>query len=836
MKKEGLTADEVGLYLLARHAQERNALMAQRDPKRFGQDGGSGMTNDAAIYIMGDFQAQGKDQALMRVARMVDQIVQADRDLRLASGLISQQTYDDMTTKFNHYVPLRGFSEMDEGDAAAPRVGKGLSVSKREFQSATGRTSISDNPLYNVILQAEEGIVRAEKNRAAKTLLRLVQNNPNPDLWEVNKIKMKRVLGANGLVYSVPDTDTKFGDNVVIAKVGGVPQYIVLNSLPLAQAYTRLGAQVLGPVMQHFAKVGRFFSQLQTSRNPEFFLPNVARDVQEALWTALAEDKKLGARFVKNFLPSLNMAIRIAMGKATPQQLQIYDEWRLSGGKIGYNAFRDISEIAAEIDRLVGTADPLTWKNLPRKTKDAMLAPFRRLFQALDALSQPLENATRMAMFTAARESGYTPSKAANLARESTVNFTRRGAFGPKINALYMFYNASIQGTAKMVELAARNKVARAAYLSLIPLGFFMTLMNLAVSDDDAEEKWKKNYTNIPDYERQGFIIVKTGKGQNDYVKIPLAFGLKIPYFLGEQMAMVLFGQVKPQKAAVNVLTNTVDAFNPLGRGSTLNLIAPSLVDPLVDLFTNRNVFGRPIAPEKRPYNEGVPQSQQAFRSTSPTAISVAEMLNNATGGNKYKSGMLDLYPGWIEYSAGWLTGGLGRFTGSVYDWAKNSYEGVPTPIEKIPVLRRFSGPERTGPGESFRYYEVRTEFETKANEMRKAAAGLKKNPADKEARQTVRELGRELGGTITDKGTVDWAEGSPIAVINKTDKMIAEYRKQLDAVKNNKDLTAVARDTKNRQIEAQIERVQKLAQGRLARFSDKERKPGFAPLRGLID
>ena len=836
IKKEGLTADEVGLYLYARHAQERNILMAQRDPKRFGTDGGSGMSTAAAMAILGDFQAQNKDQALMRIAKMVDKIIEADRDLRLASGLISQQTYDDMVNKFNHYVPLRGFSEMDDGDPAAPRVGRGLSVSKREFQSATGRSSISDNPLLNVILQAEEGIVRAEKNRAAKALLRLAQNNPNPDLWEVNKVKMKRVLADNGLVYNVPDMDAKFGDNVVIAKVGGVPQYIVLNSVPLAQAYTRLGAQVLGPVWQQFGKVNRFFAQLQTSRNPEFFLPNVVRDVQEALWTALAEDKKLGARFVKNFLPSLNMAIRIAMGKATPQQLKIYDEWRLSGGKIGYNAFRDISEIAAEIDRIVGNADPLTWKNLPTKAKDAALAPFRRLFAALDALSQPLENATRMAMFTAARETGYTPSKAANLARESTVNFTRRGAWGPKIGALYMFYNAAVQGTVKTVQLVATNKAARAAYASLIPLGFFMTIMNLAVSDDDPEEKWKKNYANIPDYERKGFIIVKTGPGQNDYVKVPLAFGLKIPYYLGEQMAMVLFGQTKPQTAAANVLMNTVDAFNPLGQGSLLNLVAPSLLDPVVDLFTNKNVFGRPIVPEKREYNEGVPQSSQAFRTTSPTAISVAEMLNSATGGNKYRPGMLDLYPGWIEYSAGWLTGGLGRFTGSVYEWAKNTYQGVPTPIEKIPLARRFSGPERTGPGESFRYYETRTTFEEKANELRKAAAGLKKNPSDMQARTVVRELGRELGGQINQRGTIDWQDSSPISVINKTDKVIGEYRKQLDAIKKNEALTPVARDTRTRQVEAQIERVQKLAQARLARFTDKERKPVFAPLRGLID
>lgn len=836
IKKQNLTEEDVWLYLYARHARERNELMAQRDPKRFGTDGGSGMMNGTADQVLQDLEDAGKTPGLKQVAKMVDAIVVADRELRLQSGDISQETYDDLTTKFKHYVPLRGFAEMQDGDLMTPQIGKGISVSKRAFKTATGRSSLAFDPLANVILQAEEGIIRAEKNRAAKALLRLAQNNPNPDLWDINKVKTKRVLGEDGLVHTVPDTDAKFGDNVVIAKIGGVPHYITLNSVPLAQAYKKLGVEALGPIWRNYAKVGRFFSQLHTSRNPAFFFPNAMRDIEEALYKSFAADPKLSARFVKNYPLALALATGESLNKLTPEQKAIFDEWRLMGGRISYNTFQSAEEISEQINRELGGVDPLNWKNLPQKTKDAATAPIRGLFKVLEHISQPIEDAPGLAIYMAARELGYSPNKSASLALESRTNFYRRGAWGPKLNALYWFYNASIQGTVSIAQLVINNKRARMAYASLIPLGFFMTMYNLAVSADDEEEKWKKNYSNIQDYERQGFIIIKTGKGQNDYVKIPLAFGLKIPYYLGEQMAMVLFGQVKPQTAAANVLINTVDAFNPLGKGSLLNLIAPSMVDPVVDLFTNRNFANRPIVPEKRPYNEGVPQSEQAFRSTSPTAVSIAQLINEATGGNKYRPGMLDLYPGWIEYSAGWLTGGLGRFTGGVFEWAKNSYEGVPTPIEKIPIVSRFVGPERTGPGESFRYYETRTMFEEKANEMRKAATGLKKNPSDQEARKTVRELGKELGGKVNERGTIDWQDNSPISVINKTDKMIAEYRKQLDAVKNNKQLTPVARDTRNRQIEGQIERVQKLAQSRLARFSDKERKPSFAPLRGLID
>ena len=42
-------------------------------------------------------------------------------------------------------------------------------------------------------------------------------------------------------------------------------------------------------------------------------------------------------------------------------------------------------------------------------------------------------------------------SKAAKIAKELTVNFNRRGNMGPVLNAFYLFFNASVQGSATIV-------------------------------------------------------------------------------------------------------------------------------------------------------------------------------------------------------------------------------------------------------------------------------------------------------------------------------------------------------------------------------------------------
>lgn len=51
MKTGKVSMDDLGIYLMAKHAPERNALMAQRDPAWFAAGGGSGLTDKAAADL-----------------------------------------------------------------------------------------------------------------------------------------------------------------------------------------------------------------------------------------------------------------------------------------------------------------------------------------------------------------------------------------------------------------------------------------------------------------------------------------------------------------------------------------------------------------------------------------------------------------------------------------------------------------------------------------------------------------------------------------------------------------------------------------------------------------
>jgi hypothetical protein len=53
------------------------------------------------------------------------------------------------------------------------------------------------------------------------------------------------------------------------------------------------------------------------------------------------------------------------------------------------------------------------------------------------------------------------PKQAASLAKNVTVNFNRKGTAGPLINSLYLFFNASMQGNARILMAMKSKKVQR---------------------------------------------------------------------------------------------------------------------------------------------------------------------------------------------------------------------------------------------------------------------------------------------------------------------------------------------------------------------------------------
>ena len=113
MKDAGLIGEDVSQFLIARHAEERNALIAERT------DGetlsGSGMSNERAQEVMDSFSPEQR-AALESIAKKVDAITKDTRQTMVKFGLESQETIDAFEEMFDNYVPLGGLS-VDEMSA-----------------------------------------------------------------------------------------------------------------------------------------------------------------------------------------------------------------------------------------------------------------------------------------------------------------------------------------------------------------------------------------------------------------------------------------------------------------------------------------------------------------------------------------------------------------------------------------------------------------------------------------------------------------------------------------------------------------------------------------------
>lgn len=794
--------DELGVALLARHAVERNQFIEQRDPTN---TAGSYLDSAAAAQIIADMQANGMWQKLLPLMDRVYNLIEADRRVRLAAGLISQQTYNDWKGRFQHYVPLQGSTAEDETEADGFSTGWGFDVRGRESQIAYGRWTIPNNPLHNVIAQAQAGIIRAEKNRVDRALLKLAQAYPNPDLWKVNERRYVPALDANGRKIMVVDHSLRHQPNVLGVKVAGKVHYITLKDMQLAEAFRLLPTDVARSAFTRgVGQLTRAYAQLQTGKNLEFFIRNVPRDLQEALFTLFVEDPRLLPSFVKSFPRSTQVAVEQALGVnrwISPRNQALYDEFRRNGGQMSFSAYRDTTTIADEVNEALGGLGKFTLAKLPGVAAKVSWRVIHTLYlKWVGAINEGFENATRLAVYMAARENGYSPAKAARMAREATVNFSRRGQWTTAISAYKMFFNPNVQGNVKTLRMLmgerdatpaqqSRARRARVLYAALPTLGFMLTLWNAAAGGDDEDEKRpgkrRLKYMGIPDYERDGNMIFiygsheVNGKRLPKYIKIPKSFGLGIPITLGEQMALMMLGQQTPTGAAAATMRSIMGVFNPLGsqnpfeKGFWMNQVAPTLATPAIDMTMNRDWTGRPIVPPEEPWNRGQPRSSQYFSTTSPMAIDVARWLRDKTG--------VDIYPGHIQYSVNWITGGAGRFYKSTWDAAANAAAGVPTPMERMPLLKQFMGKVDTA-AEQDLYYKNRQDALERFNKVNAAKRTLERFPTDAPAKSDFVEGSRDLGlGFKKDRFE---RKNSLLGVYDQTDKEVKALRDRINAIR----------------------------------------------------
>jgi len=681
-------------FLYALHAEERNNYIASINP-RF-KDGGSGMSNETANNILDAVNKSDKAKDYMEVANAVKVINDRTLDIQLEGGLIPKAEHEKLSKFYKRYVPLRGHTD---SDPRLKQTGNQINITsdfkQKENAYALGHGDRSKNLLGYSFERHANAIVRAERNKVFQTLLNWANANPDNGVISIGEPKLKQKYNKRiREVQLVQDPNWVVDPDILVLRVNGENQYLRIANVNLAQNLKLMGNGTLKHILKPLAFCQRWFAMSKTTLNPDFIIPNLIRDIGTAGINLNTEET---ANLMKGLRPK--ELARIGKGiwkvergkKADPEIAAVYEQFRKAGGKMAFaqminldQQIRDIESYSKKISSLRKTAK-----------KAAQLKLVKSTINVMQSANTAAENTTRLAVFKAAIDSGkFTEQKAAILARNITVNFTKKGEWGSEINTLWLFYSASLNGSLRILQ-ATKSKRVRKMLGGVMALGATENILNQMFPGDEDEDGFTA-YDKIPEYVKQTNMIIPV-PFTNTKLTIPLPYGYNAVYYAGKQITSVMpgvGGKKSVGDATGDTLMTMVNAFNPIGGSQNIyRAITPEIFKPVIDLERNEDWKGDQIYPERNPFEKyEIPMSQRYWSTVSDVSKNAAAKLNAITGGNEHRKGLVDHSPESFDLIAGFITGGLGKTIARTGELARKVVTGKwdKIRVEDIPVIRRF--------------------------------------------------------------------------------------------------------------------------------------------------
>ncbi|WP_127058862.1 phage tail tip lysozyme [Veillonella ratti] len=471
-------------------------------------------------------------------------------DLMRDEGLISRKDINAMRAKYPNYVPfIRDFGEAGIDNFGSKGGGFMNVHAPIKKMKGSGRDIV--DPLESIIKNTYATINAIERNKVATAF-----------------VKISEVEGMSDIVERVTGTPTSKDFTFYVMKDG--KKTIYQTTPDIYQALQFANAESSNWLVQMMKTPAGWLRAGATQLSPEFILRNPVRDM-------------IGATIYSQhgFIPVVDTL------KGMMHYLKkdnVYWDYKKSGAGNSAMVSLDRNYLQNSI------RDILKKPNILKRIATSPLDIIR-------GLNEATEMATRLAEFDNAT-TGYTGiinrltrgkkkplsnAEAAIQARDVTLDFSRIGKNTKQANKMIAFFNASLQGTDKMVRAFKENPAEMT-----FKTAAFITLPSVALwwlNKDDPR------YQELPQWEKDVFWIIPT---EDTLIKIPKPFELGI-----------LFGTV-PERA----LQYAYDKEKKVnGRGfeglatTAMDNMMPSLMPtaaiPLLEWATNYSFFmQRNIVPQ----------------------------------------------------------------------------------------------------------------------------------------------------------------------------------------------------------------------------------------------
>lgn len=665
-------------------------------------------------------------------------------------------------------------------------------------------------------------------------------------VYVVDHGAMKRVVNKQtGDISLVPTKHTAEGEmknTVAVIDEDGTVQRVLLHDSSVARALRAENIARASGVVRAIGAIQHELGKYMTSRNPLFWITNPIRDTVTAAINISSLKQELEALGIPNSKEISQSILVNGLGKALTKNsvrnalmyfrkygtfndvkgaksglsdemkmfMSDYEQYLNYGGQTEYFGTNTYETLRKDILSALKDKNPKTFLEKQRRNINTMM-------EYMDEVSNSLENMTRYIAFKeivdrlkpyaeAGRTADDRPfsyeemySRAANIALNLTVNFSRKGSWAPIFNSLYMFASASIGGNVRMLETIFRkdrktgktdwNHVAKFAAYPLAAYTLQAIIARALMGDDDDGVNF---YDKIPEYIKSGNIIIPNPVSPGDYITIPLPYGFDIFWNLAMNIYEALHSAVygNPGPSAIDAASSSIGKmFNNFatigGTDEGWTSFIPSIVRPLWQLSQNKNFAGNPIMPTGNENLRGeIPDHEKYWSTANPSLVWMIKAL----------SPIIDVSPESVEHLANAYLGGLGRITfgllGRVDEWARYGLDHID--VGKVPGLKVLYKTTQDSDTSAL-FSKMRTNVLTQINAVDTARTDMRLTPEEK----------REI--------LMDNLQGYRLKpTLNKLQQQLNLLREQERKLMNNPSISSDAKATRLDQINQLKQRAMK--------------------------
>lgn len=828
MRENKVSLQQLNDYLHARHViiDRVNERLQAMNPDMPNNEALSGLSDTEARKILNSYTGERK-ATMDALAARVDAMVEKTRDLMVNEyGLEKADTIAGWRKTYKAYVPLRREAFEEEGHP----TGTGRSVRGSTAQDRLGSNLKVSNILANIAQARDQVITRGEKMRPVIAMAGLLMLHPNKDIAVLDKPapvtmtdpatgleitvpgdlanykmpKIRKIDHETGEVKWYPDPSFKGHENVVNFRIKGVDYAIVFNeknirAREMAKAFRDLDTGTLSGALKAVAPYTRYLASVNTQYNPIFGIVNFVRDAQFAMLT-LASTPLAGkqATILNNARKSMIgifQDARDARHGLPPSSAtaHLWERFQHVGGPTGYrDLFFTATDRANEIERLL---NPNSWKHIrsPQDFGRRMEETF--LFRLLSDYNLMMENAIRLGVFKTAVEMGVDDLQAASYAKNITVNFNKKGQIGAQMGALYAFFNANVQGTARILDtiwerdpngrgLGRLSSAGKKIVSGGILLGILQASL-LALSGFEEDEP--------PEFVKEKNFVIPAPGTEKGYLMIPMPLGFNLLPNVGRVAAETIFAGAHGKdprifKKGADLFHTILSSLSPTGgTGSAALELSPTVADPLLSLEMNKDWTGKKISQEDFSSLKPTPGHSRARPNATVWATGLSKMINWATGGTDYTPGVLSPTPDAIDYLIQQATGGVGREFSKTAQVAQAAQTGEDVPLYKYPLIGRFTGSATGTAAIRDRFYENIRSINLAAEEVKGRAlhheerAEFIKDHPEAAFEQAAVKMQRAIG-ELQDAKRLAIDRGEPKDAIKLREERISALMQQFNA------------------------------------------------------